>query len=232
MPAQRSGPGKAAPVRQLLRVPHYAQTTDFSCGPSSLIMAMKALQPSLRVDRSLELQLWREANTIFTGPSGDHGGCSALGLALAAHRRGLAVEVYVNHRGVLLSTRADPRERAAVMRVLHERDLKEARAAGIPIHYHGLRLDELTAALRDGALPLVFNSMVRLHNDPTSHWFVVVGLDDDSVYVNDPWVDRSKGRSARDMTAVPIPLAAFGRVTSYGMKRERQAVLVRRHPAR
>ena len=53
------------------RVPHYGQTTDFSCGPSSLIMAMKALKPSIRIDRALELQLWREANTIFTGHPAD-----------------------------------------------------------------------------------------------------------------------------------------------------------------
>jgi predicted double-glycine peptidase len=232
VPAKRSGPGKSAPVKQLLRAPHYAQTTDFSCGPSSLIMAMKALRSHLRADRSLELQLWREANTIFTGRSGDHGGCSALGLALAAHRRGLAAEVYVNHRGVLLSTRRDSRERAEVMRVLHERDLEEMRAAGIPIRYRGLRLDELAGALRDGALPIVFNSMEYLHHEPTPHWFLEVGVDGDTVYVNDPWVDRSKGKSARDLTAVPIALTAFARVTSYARKRERQAVLVRRHPAR
>jgi len=55
-------------------------------------MAMKALKPSVKADRALELQLRREANTIFMGPSGGHGGCSALGLALAAHRRGFGAE--------------------------------------------------------------------------------------------------------------------------------------------
>jgi hypothetical protein len=71
---------KPAPLR---RLPHYRQTTDFTCGPASLMMAMKTLAPQTKIDRGLELQLWREANTIFMGPSGGHGGCSALGLALA-----------------------------------------------------------------------------------------------------------------------------------------------------
>ena len=44
-----------------LSIPHYAQTLDFTCGPSSLIMAMKALKPEVAADRALELQLWREA---------------------------------------------------------------------------------------------------------------------------------------------------------------------------
>ncbi len=214
------------------RVPHYGQTTDFSCGPSSLIMAMKALKPSVRVDRALELQLWREANTIFMGPSGGHGGCGALGLALAAHRRGFAVEVHVNHRGVLLGDHAESKERAAVMRALQNRDLKEARTAGIPVHYDSLGIDDLAAAVRGGALPIVLNSMEFLHNDPTAHWFVVTEVDESNVYVNDPWVDHAHGKTARDMSGVSIPRALFESVTSYGKKRERAAVLVRRRSAR
>ncbi|MGH6929031.1 MAG: peptidase C39 family protein, partial [Dongiaceae bacterium] len=56
-------------------MPHYGQTTDFTCGPSSLIMVMKALKPGVKADRALELQLWREENTIFLGTSGVLGGC-------------------------------------------------------------------------------------------------------------------------------------------------------------
>jgi hypothetical protein len=182
----------------------------------------------VKIDRALELQLWREANTIFMGPSGGHGGCSALGLALAAHRRGFRAEVHVNHKGVLLGDRADSKEHAEVMRVLHERDLKDARAAGIPVRHDSLSVDQFEAALRAGALPIVLNSMEFLHNDPTAHWFVVTAVDAANVYVNDPWIARDKGKTAGDMTGVPIPRADFDGVTSYGKKRERAVVLVRR----
>lgn len=193
-----------------------------------MIMAMKALKPSVKADWALELRRWREANTIFMGPSGGHGGCSALGLALAAHRRGFGTEVHVNHRGVLLGDRAESKQRAEVMRVLQERDLREARAAGIPVRYDSLDIEDFATALRAGALPIVLNSIEFLHNDPTAHWFVVTEIDDDNVYVNDPWVDRAKGKAPRDMTGVPIPRAIFEGVTSYGRKRERAVVLVRR----
>ena len=84
---------------------------------------MTALDPKVKRSRALELQLWREANTIFMGPSGGHGGCGALGLALAAHRRGFKAEVHLNHKGVLLAYRAKTKERVAVMRVLQDKDL-------------------------------------------------------------------------------------------------------------
>ena len=232
MPVQRTKHRRVAAPSKARVVPHYGQTTDFTCGPSSLIMAMKALKPSVKAERALELQLWREANTIFMGPSGGHGGCSALGLALAAHRRGFDAEVHVNHKGVLLGDRAESKERAEVMRLLQERDLREARAAGIPVRYDGFDIDDLAAALRAGALPVVLNSMEFLHNDPTAHWFVVTAIDVDKVYVNDPWVDRAKGKAPRDMMRVPIPRALFDGVTSYGRKRERAAVLVQRRPTR
>jgi hypothetical protein len=232
VPKQQAKRRATAPARKPRVVPHYGQTTDFTCGPSSLIMAMRAFKPSVKADRALELQLWREANTIFMGPSGGHGGCGALGLALAAHRRGFGAEVHINHRGVLLGDRAESKERAEIMRVLQERDLKEARAAGIPVRYDSLDVDDLAAALGAGALPIVLNSMEFLHSDPTAHWFVVTAVDDDNIYVNDPWMDRAKGKAPRDLTGVPIPRALFKDVTSYGRKRERAAVIVRRRPAR
>jgi predicted double-glycine peptidase len=207
-------------------VPHYAQSTDFTCGPAALIMTMAALDKRVKPDRALELQLWREANTIFMGPSGGHGGCGALGLALAAHRRGFKAEVHVNHKGVLLAARAKSKERAEVMRLLQEKDLAEAKAAGIPVHYDSLSLADLEARLRAGHLPLVLNSMRYLHDDPTAHWFVVTGIDEDNVYVNDPWAARGRRRSARQMTGAAIPRHVFDRITAYGAKKERAAVLV------
>jgi predicted double-glycine peptidase len=215
-------------VRAVRRVPHYAQTTDFSCGPSSLIMSMAALDPKVKRSRALELQLWREANTIFMGPSGGHGGCGALGLALAAHRRGFRAEVHVNHKGVLLGDRAKSKERVEIMRVLQERDLADAKAAGIPVEHRGLSLAEMEAKLRAGYLPIVLNSMRHLHDDRTAHWFVVTAIDAKNVYVNDPWVARKKRKTASDMTGVPIPRRTFERITAYGPKKERAVVLVRR----
>ena len=66
--------------------PWYQQTTDFTCGPAALMMAMASLRPEHPCTQSLELEIWREATTVFM--TSGHGGCHPLGLALAARKRG------------------------------------------------------------------------------------------------------------------------------------------------
>jgi len=210
------------------RVPHYRQTTDFTCGPSSVMMAMRFFDPASPLDRRTELSLWREATTIFMGPSGGHGGCGALGLALALRRRGFRAEVHVNHRGVLLGDRARSSERREIMRVLQASDLAEAERRRIPIHYDELSLLALEAAFEKGALPIVLCNTRHIHGDAAAHWIVVTGFDDRHVYVNDPWVALNEGKRPRDMTNRPVERRAFQRMTCYGKKRERAVVLVRR----
>ncbi|MCT7656069.1 peptidase C39 family protein [Oceanimonas sp. NS1] len=80
-------------------MPYYRQTTEFTCGPASLMMALSALDATHHTQPDEELQLWREATTIFMTQG--HGGCGPHGLALAAHRRGFAVELVLNQDGPL-----------------------------------------------------------------------------------------------------------------------------------
>src|SRR5690606_8536687 len=56
---------KVKPPENRITVPYYAQTTEFTCGPSALMMAMRTLDPQFPLDRSQELRIWREATTIF-----------------------------------------------------------------------------------------------------------------------------------------------------------------------
>jgi hypothetical protein len=190
-------------------------------------MAMKALDPTRSMKRTEELEIWREATTIFMGPAGGHGGCGALGLALALHRRGFRPEVHVNHRGVLLARRSRTPERREAMRLIQARDLAEAKARGIPLHYGRLAARDLEAAAAAGWVPIVLCSTRHIHGDNVPHWIVVTRFGPDSVYVNDPWVALDQGRSARDMTDVEIPRGVFERMTCYGGERERAVVLVR-----
>jgi predicted double-glycine peptidase len=209
------------------RVPYYNQTTDFTCGPSSLLMAMKALDPAADFSRTHELVLWREANTIFMGSEG-HGGCGATGLALAAHRRGFAVEVWVNHRGTLLGARAKTKDRAKVMTLLQQADLAEMARLEIPYRIGARSIDQMQQDIAGGAIPIVLVSMEYIHKDPTAHWLVVTGIDDDAVTVNDPWISTNLGHTRRAMTGYVVPRAAFHKMTAYGPKKERATVLLRR----
>ena len=95
------------------RVAWYEQTLDFTCGPASLIMAMQTLDPDTRASRSLEVQLWREATTVFM--TSGIGGCGPYGLALAAHRRGFGAEIWVNEAGVQMIDSVRSAEKKEVM---------------------------------------------------------------------------------------------------------------------
>jgi hypothetical protein len=207
-------------------LPYYNQTLNFTCGPSSLLMAMKALDQAVEFNRSHELQLWREANTIFMG--GGHGGCGALGLAIAASRRGFKPAVWVNHRGTLLADRARLDERRKVMSILQDRDLEEAQKRRIPVTYGRLSIADLELALDRGRIPIVLITCRYIHGDSTPHWIVVSDVDDESVYVNDPWISRDKGKTRRHMTRLKVPRATFEKMTRYGKAKERATVLIGR----
>ena len=215
----------AAPVS--VAVPHYAQSLDFTCGPASLLMAMKTLDPAAVFDRTLEMLLWKEATTMIMGGP-QHGGSSALGLAIAADRRGLEAQVIVNHRGVLLADRGRTKDRREVMRLLHEAALKEADERGIAIDYREIGVAELEEKFRAGWLPMVLVSTFYVHGDHVAHWVVVTGFDADAVYINDPWVDRKGGKIPADMTNLRIPADDFDPMARFGKQDERAVVLVRR----
>ena len=47
-----------------LNIPFYRQHYDFTCGPASLMMAMKYLDNDVCLGKELELDLWREGTLV------------------------------------------------------------------------------------------------------------------------------------------------------------------------
>ena len=60
---------------EVVSVPFYQQTLDFTCGPAALMMGMKALDRELTLNRQLELRIWRESTTVFM--TSGHGATAA-----------------------------------------------------------------------------------------------------------------------------------------------------------
>jgi ribosomal protein S18 acetylase RimI-like enzyme len=207
------------------RVPHYRQTLDFTCGAACLMMAMKALDKRLRLDRRLELRLWREATTIFM--TSGHGGCGPHGLALAAWRRGFAVDLFVNdQRPPFLDTVRD-REKKAVIRLVHEDFLDEIRQTRIKVHRRQLSADELSERLAAGAIPLVLISQYRIYGDKEPHWIIVSGCDQRFIYAHDPYIS-SVHVTSMDRVGIPILRREFELMAKYGRSKLRAAVVLSR----
>ncbi|WP_158895126.1 MULTISPECIES: GNAT family N-acetyltransferase/peptidase C39 family protein [unclassified Pseudomonas] len=209
--------GQARPV------PFYRQTTDFTCGPASLLMAMGALQPGRPLERREELRLWREATTIYM--TAGHGGCGPHGLALAALHRGFKVTLQVNTRGPLFLDGVRSEEKKEVMRLVHEDFSAEIKQSPIERLYR-TRLD-IAHWVNQGAFPLVLISSFRLTKAKGPHWVLVTDCDEDFVYLHDPDVDHSQHRRELDCQHIPVSHAEFDKMSRFGRGKLRAAVILR-----
>lgn len=210
----------------LVPVPYYQQTLDFTCGPAALMMAMKALQPTLRTDRKLELRLWRESTTVFM--TSGHGGCGPYGMALAAWQRGFDVEVFVNDEGALFVDSVRSLDKKAVITLVQEDFLDQLRALPVPLHRGAASLDRLQATFDAGGIPIVLISSYRIYHEKFPHWLVVTGFDDRYVYVHDPFVDDEAGKTRMDCINMPILKKDFQRMARYGKAGQRATLVIRR----
>jgi ribosomal protein S18 acetylase RimI-like enzyme len=207
------------------RVPHYRQTLEFTCGPAALMMAMKALDRRLRLDRRLELRLWRESTMIFM--TSGHGGCGPHGLALAAWRRGFDVELFVNDEGPpFLDTVRHP-DKKEVIRLVHEDFLEEIRRSQVKVHLHPLSADELSERIAAGAIALVLISQYRIYGDKEPHWIIVSACDQRFIYAHDPYISSAHVTST-DRVSIPILRREFELMAKYGRSKLQAAVILSR----
>lgn len=208
-----------------LPVPWFAQSTEFTCGPACLLMLMSAADPQLVVSRELELDLWREATTIYM--TSGHGGCHPVGLALAAHARKFNADVRLS----LLTTPFIEGVRAAhkkeVLDLVHQQFMDRGRVSGVPIVHEAVTVLQLERWLQGGALVMVLISSYRLNGDKAPHWVVVTAQDELCFYLHDPDVEKLT-RSSLDCQDIPIAKEDFARMLCYGSNRYSAAVILHR----
>lgn len=206
---------------ELARIQYYRQMLGFTCGPACLMMAMKALSPQLELSRTLELQLWREATTIFM--MAGHGGCSPHGLALAAYRHGFPSAIYVNENGALFDQSVRDQEKRAVIQIVHQDFVQQVAQCRIPTYFKPAGSAELQKCLAVGGIPLVLISAYRLTRERVPHWVVITGCDEHFFYIHDP--STSTTRDGDDCINMAIARKDFERMARYG-KRGTKAVVV------
>ena len=210
----------------MVRVPYYEQTLDFTCGPSALLMAMKVLDPKVELSRLLELRLWRESTTIFM--TSGHGGCGPYGMALSAYHRGFDVEVYVKEPGVLFVDSVRNEEKKEVMRLVQEDFIGELAKLPIKLSHRALRVHEIQRIFEAGGMPIVLISSYRIYREKFPHWVVVTGFDEKYIYVHDPYVDYEAGKTATDSINMPILKKDFERMARYGKAGQEAALILKR----
>jgi ribosomal protein S18 acetylase RimI-like enzyme len=208
--------------------PYFQQTTEFTCGPACVMMALAWAEPSWRPSGTIEFKLWREATTILmsSGP----GGCEPYGLALALQRRGLRPEVHVDRRGpyFLDTVRSDDQRR--VMRVVQDELRREAEALDIPTRIAPLDESVLMGAFDSRAVAIVLVAGHHLVRRRVPHWVFAFGHDGGRVLLHDPAAIRDGDGGAPAAATYAIPWATFRRVARFGRDHLTAAIIIRKGP--
>lgn len=209
-------------------LPYHGQNTEFTCGPSALLMAMKSLNKQVQMTLEEELQIWREATTIFM--MSGHGGCSPHGLALSADKRGFAVELYVNTHQVpfIESVRDDKKKR--IIEAVHQDFLNRIQKTEIALHQEDLTPERLKHHLEQGAVILSLISTWRFNRNKVPHWVTITRADERYVYMSDPEADADLMHTATDNIAVPILLEEFAGIACFGRQRLRCTLVLSSKP--
>lgn len=212
----------------MVRVPYYEQTLEFTCGPAAVMMAMRALTDSVEMSRQTEIRIWRESTTVFM--TSGHGGCGAHGLALSAYHRGFDVELYVKDEMPMFVDSVRSAEKKDVIRLVQDGFIQEVAALPIGEHYTKLGVEELKEQFNSGGIPIVMISSYLIYKEKSPHWVVVTGFDDRFIYVHDPFVDYELGKTRMDCINLPILQSDFDKMARYGKSAQRAALIIRRRP--
>lgn len=212
------------PSAEFPEVPYYPQTTDFTCGPASLLMAMAAVDHGQPLTTLEELRIWREATTIFM--LAGHGGCGPHGLALAAWNRGFEATAWISQEGPLFRETVRNDDKKRVLELVHEGFLHDIGQTGIELHHDPLTLEEIEKALRAGQVPVILISTWQLNRSRVPHWVTVCAVDDQFVYLHDPEVDVEEGETIADNQYLPVDRRIFDRMSRYGRNQPLQAAVI------
>ena len=213
------------PTAQNRPIPWLQQSTPFTCGPAALMMAMRGLSRHYAPTPSDELQIWREATTIFM--TAGHGGCHPVGLALAARKRGFGAEVWLNQDQALFVDSVRDERKKTVIEQVHSDFVTQAKAANISMDFREFSGGDLVEAFDQGCIPLILISTYRLDGKKTPHWVVMSGYDEDCLYVHDSDPDpEEQSASGLDSQYLPIARADFMKMSRFGKKSLRTAVII------
>lgn len=205
-------------------IPWFAQSTPFTCGPASLMMAIAGLKKAYTFSLEEELAIWREATTIYM--TSGHGGCHPLGLALAAKARGVDAQVWINSTEPLFVDGVRNEDKKDIIAKVHHHFVRQSTNAKLPIHYENITTDIIKKACNDGAFTMILISTYRMDRKKAPHWVVVSGYDEKCFYLHDP-DPNEHDQDQVDCQYLPIAHQDFERMSVFGSNRVRTAIILK-----
>lgn len=205
-------------------IPWYRQTTEFTCGPAALLMAMASINKNICPSQTLELDIWREATTIFM--TSGHGGCHPLGLALSAAKRGFFTKVFINTDKPLFIDGVRSKHKKQIMTLVDQQFREKIQQENIELAEYDLSQEHLIQLLEEGFAVIIMISTYRLDGRKVPHWVTVTNIDELCLYVHDPDPDIQY-QDALDCQHIPIARNDFAKMSSFGNNRLRTAIAIK-----
>ncbi|MFE6965710.1 peptidase C39 family protein [Agromyces sp. NPDC057679] len=238
--------GSRGYVRWLLDVPHdeapyYAQTTLYTCGAVSGLLAAEAAgeagfgaadasrdvpvdgrpAPSL-ADRDLELAFWRRAS--------NYPAIEPVGLGVVMRETlpaDVPVEVFLDHDGPVLIESYSGFERDFRVELQAE-SLRQGEATGVPVHRTRIAIEEIARRVAGGDLALLLIDEAPMHGETGPHWVLAHAAGEGVIVIEDPWISSDEGETWVDSHELPIAHADLDRMVAWGEAGYRGVVFVGR----
>jgi ribosomal protein S18 acetylase RimI-like enzyme len=208
---------------------YFHQTSEFTCGPACIMMALAWADRKFEPAPAFEFRLWREATTICMGAG--PGGCEPYGMSVALARHGLKPELYVSRPGPYFLDTANSADKRRVMQLTQLEFEREARALAIPSHLTPVTESVLMPALDAGSVAIVLVSGYHMVPRGKPHWIFAFGRDGSHVLVHDPAAVRDDQGMAVAAETYAVSWPALERVLRLGRERLSAAIVIRKGPA-
>ncbi len=172
-----------------IKIPYYAQSSEFTCGPACVLMVFKLFDPSIKLNRSLEFEVWRQCNMIGVR------GADPFGMSVPLLDAGYEVHLMTQSRrmidpdlwrGRLREHRFTPEDaKLAVFGIAENR--KRALGRGLTVEHKPLTVERVVKYFSAGFIPMALVHMGVVHQLDIPHWVVVTDAGEDYVVFNDPY---------------------------------------------
>ncbi|MEV8228761.1 peptidase C39 family protein [Streptomyces sp. NPDC079167] len=203
--------------------PYYGQTTHFSCGAVTALVAQVhgGTLPREALDREAELTLWRDATNF---PA-----CEPVGLGVAVRRAWPSSPVTVHldtDRPVMLDhyTEKEQEWRALLQRTSRT----EAGRTGVPVDPGHLSLAAIRSAIGRREHVLLLVSLAGMQGFDVPHWVLCHGTVPGAVVIEDPWAQAAAGDTWVDAHLLPVPDPSLDAMSVLSADRFRGAVAIGR----
>jgi hypothetical protein len=171
------------------KIPYYAQSAEFTCGPACVLMIFKLFDPHLKLNRTLEFEVWRQCNMIGVR------GADPFGMSIPLLDAGYDVHLVTQRRKmidpVLWKSRLREHSftsedaRLAVFGIAENK--KRALGRGLIVEYSRLSVERVAKSFSEGSIPIALVHMGVVHQFDIPHWVVVTDVGENHVAFNDPY---------------------------------------------